>query len=307
MTKGKRGNGGIGVASAEVAPAKLNLSLRIPGLEPRASGLHRIRSLVVFPEIGDLLTVTRDRVMSLRVTGDKKVLDGFSSGNTPNLVIQAANALNRNYGGAKHGASMKLTKHIPVGSGLGGGSADAAATLRALKTLWNIQCSESDLCNIGKTLGSDVAACLERKAVWVSGIGDKLTPIRPVPGFWVLLVYPDVPVLTAKAFSWLAKRQAYDKNARCPAGGFASLDSLVSWMKHQGNSFDSVILDQVPECAVARRSIEETGALVAAMSGSGSTQFGIYAEQEEAEAACARLTKEHHGWWIAAARVAPVK
>lgn len=301
---GKKGaNGGMESATTASAPAKLNLNLRVSG--QTEGGLHRIQSLVVFPEIGDLLKVSRDESLRLQVKGKKKDLAGLTSGNLPNLVLRAAQALQQQYS-VKEGAFIDLAKHLPVGAGLGGGSTDAAAALRTLSALWRLNCSERSLRKVGEQIGADIAACLHGKAAWVSGTGEKLAPVRPIPEFWVVLVYPAKPVMTADAFSWLAEAKAYGRPTRRPGKGFASLDRLVEWLGRQGNSFDSVVLQRVPECARARKAIEATGALYSSMTGSGSAQFGVFASQEAAAAARAAVAKASSSWWVAAARVPPV-
>ncbi len=301
---GKKGaNGGMAPSTTATAPAKLNLNLRVSG--QTGSGMHRLQSLVVFPEIGDLLQVSREGGLRLQVKGKKKDLTGLSPSNMPNLVLRAAQALQQKYH-VKEGAFIDLAKHLPVGAGLGGGSTDAAAALRTLSALWRLNCSERSLRRIGESIGADVAVCLHGKAAWVSGTGEKLAPVRPIPEFWVVLAYPAKPVMTADAFRWLAEAKAYGRLTRRPAKGFDSLDGLLQWLGRQGNSFDAVVLEQVPECLKTRKAIEEAGALYSSMSGSGSAQFGVFASREAAEAARAAVAKGNSAWWVAAARVPPV-
>lgn len=174
------------------APAKLNLELRILG--QRDDGYHELQTLFQLLDIGDELWIKPNN--SGQITLDS-AYDEVASDD--NLVIKAAKALSP-YKEVSQGATIKLTKNLPSGAGLGGGSSDAATTLVALNHLWQLGLSNQELCNIGETLGADVPVFVNGKTAWAEGIGEILSEVS-MPTKWYLILYPDVKINTAKIFS----------------------------------------------------------------------------------------------------------
>ncbi len=178
-----------------LAPAKINLYLHITG--KHADGYHLLDSLMVFTDIADAITAEKADAITLRVSGEFADNSGDIS---DNIVIKAARAL-ADSAGVKAGASISLQKNIPVGAGLGGGSSDAAATLRLLNTLWGINYSDEKLAQIGLTLGADVPFCLYGRPAFVSGIGEVIGAAPDLPQFWILLANPRKVLSTKDVFT----------------------------------------------------------------------------------------------------------
>ena len=179
-------------ALAEPAPAKVNLYLHLCGR--RADGYHLLDSLAVFPAIGDRLSATPGQGLSLQIGGP---FGGGLTADPDNLVLRAARALAEAHGLAPV-AALRLEKHLPVASGIGGGSSDAAAALRLLSRLWGVAIPDG----LAVRLGADVPVCLGApESRLMAGIGEQLSPAPPMPGFWMVLVNPDVAVATGAVFA----------------------------------------------------------------------------------------------------------
>ena len=274
----------------EAAPAKLNLCLHVTGR--RADGYHLLDSLVVFADVADRVDVTTARGLSLRVTGPEGA--GLAAG-PDNLVLRAA----RSMGVAD--AALVLEKRLPVASGIGGGSADAAATLRVLARLTGRRLpSDADVLR----LGADVPVCFAGRPARMTGIGEVLAPVPPLPSLWVVLVNPRVAVPTPQVFAALTRRDN-PPLPDLPPSALASAEALTSWLTDQTRN------DLVPPaCTVApvlpevQSALTATpGCLLARMSGSGGTHFGLYASAEAARTAARSLAAAHPGWWIAPGRI----
>ena len=263
------------------APAKLNLTLHVVGRRP--DGYHLLDSLVAFADIADVVEARPAERLSLEVTGPfASAIEG------ENLVLRAAQLL-----GEGRGAALLLEKNLPVASGIGGGSSDAAAALLALARLWGVPIPPS----LPGRLGADVPACLARAPAWLGGIGERLDPAPPLPAAGLVLVNPLVKLPTPEVFK--ARRGPFSAPSRfeeAPADA-ARLAQLVA---ERRNDLAEAAIDLVPAIAEVLRALN--GALVARMSGSGATCFGLYADEDAARAAAARI--ERPGWWVAAGRLA---
>jgi 4-diphosphocytidyl-2-C-methyl-D-erythritol kinase len=275
------------------APAKINLYLHVTGR--RADGFHLLDSLVAFAGIGDTVAVRPASRLSLVIDGP--LADRLPKGNQ-NLVLAAARLLAKATG-TGDGAAIQLTKRLPVAAGLGGGSADAAAALRALAALWGLAEEGGVLGAIAETLGADVPVCLAGCASFVGGIGERITPAPVLPRAWLVLVNPGVALATPRVFAARAGRFA--KAARftespAAAGGLAAV--LV--LRANGLTEAAVSLAPAVDETLAALAAEPA-ALLTRMSGSGTTCFALFAEAAEAEAAAARLTTAHPDWWVRAA------
>lgn len=250
----------------EVAPAKVNLALHVRGR--RDDGRHDIETLFAFCTDGDLLTAESSDDLSL-------ALDGPFAGDLStddNLVIKAAKALRRRAGSTR-GARLRLVKNLPVASGLGGGSADAAAALRLLTSLWGVDPVHS--VQVAPTLGADVPACLLSMTARGSGAGDELQLADAgVAGTPVLLVNPLVPLSTARVF------ERWDGVDRGPLG---------DWREGR-NDLEAPAIALVPEIAELLDWLRErAGAWFARMSGSGATCFALFDDDRARDAAAAAV------------------
>ncbi|MBC7142112.1 MAG: 4-(cytidine 5'-diphospho)-2-C-methyl-D-erythritol kinase [Rhodobacteraceae bacterium] len=271
------------------APAKLNLALHVTG--QRADGYHLLDSLVVFADIGDRVSVAPAGALTLAITGPEAA--GLGAGED-NLVLRAARAF-----AAARGARITLEKNLPVASGIGGGSADAAATLTALARLWDLPLP-GDAAVL--TLGADVPVCLAGRPARMSGIGEALAPVPPLPGgLAVVLVNPRVTVATPAVFRALARKD--NPALEAMPERFADAEDLAGWLLRQRNDLQAAAIGMAPVIAAVLDRIAATGPLLTRMSGSGATSFGLYGTLASAAAAAADLASAHPGWWVRAAQV----
>jgi len=278
------------------APAKINLFLHVTRKRP--DGYHDLQSLVAFAGIGDVLTLERSPEFSL-------VIDGpFAQGleaEADNLVLRAARALAERRPAAP-GAHIRLTKNLPVASGIGGGSADAAAVLRGLPALYGESFAEKELLAIASSLGSDIPVCVASQTAWMEGRGEIVTPLPPLPPAHIVLVNPGVSVATADVFRRLAIRAGEAALTR-PAA-FASLDALVCYLKTTRNDLEAPALAIAPVIGSVLEALVQQGAVFARMSGSGATCFGFFETAAKAQSAAAAIAKAEPRWWSRAGMLA---
>lgn len=265
----------------ELAPAKINLALHVRERMP--DGYHRLETLFVFARDGDALSVGPADTLSLQITGP--FADGLGAG-ADNLVLRAAEAL-RHAAEIKAGAALTLDKQLPVASGIGGGSADAAAALRLLSRFWGV---EADLRSIAADLGADVPACLVGKPVRGDGRGDELTavPADGLSGLPLLLINPGVPLTTGPVFA------AWDGLDRGPLpGGDPRAAALVGRNDLQAPA--------IALCPVIGELVSwlnrQPGVILARMSGSGATCFALFPSPAERDAAYAAAAVDWPQAW----------
>lgn len=270
----------------EFAPAKLNLSLAVTA--KRADGYHLLESLVAFADIGDRVVARAAPEFSLTIDGPFAA--SLDTGGD-NLVARAATLFAERLG-RRPDVALRLAKNLPVASGIGGGSADAAATLRALAKLWAAPIPA----DLPAKLGADVPVCVAGVPAWMSGIGEIVEPAGALPDWGVLLVNPGVALATPSVFK--ARSGAFS------AGGkFApNLSNLAA----ARNDMEAPAIGLVPAIADVLAALRGLpGIRVARMSGSGATCFGLFDRPENAAlAANALKAKAPSAWWIAAGRVA---
>ncbi len=269
----------------EFAPAKINLTLHVTGR--RSDGYHLLDSLVAFADIGDTVTVEPAADLSLMVDGSMAADVPADSGN---LVMRAARLMSR-----ERGARITLTKRLPASSGIGGGSSDAAATLRALSRLWNLPVPDDV-----ERLGADVPVCMKPCAQRMQGIGERLTEVPALPDCAILLVNPRVSVSTPDVFRTLQHRD----NAPMPdpLPHWPSVQDMARWLGCQRNDLQAAACGLQPRIVSVLDALSETQPLFRAMSGSGATCFALYAPQAAADAE-RRLRAAHPDWWVAAGRL----
>ncbi|MEO0999614.1 MAG: 4-(cytidine 5'-diphospho)-2-C-methyl-D-erythritol kinase [Pseudomonadota bacterium] len=271
----------------ELARAKVNLTLHVTGR--RSDGYHLLDSLVVFPEIGDLVVAEPAATLSLSVTGPFGM--GLGTGGD-NLVLRAAEGIGRT-------AALRLEKRLPVAAGLGGGSADAAAAVRALARLGGDAAPAAETL---VTLGADVPVCLASRAARMRGIGERLSPSPPLPPHWLVLVNPGVPVPTVAVFGAMASRE--NPGMTLPEAGFRDLAAFAEWLAAQRNDLEPAALSVAPGIGPVLAALRaQAGARLVRMSGSGATCFGVFAGEATALAAAERLRAAEPGWWVAAGPV----
>lgn len=275
---------------AAEAPAKINLYLHVTGR--RADGYHLLDSLVGFAAVGDTVRARADDALRLSVSGPFAA--AVPSG-PDNLVLRAARALAAATG-IEPRAHIHLVKRLPVAAGIGGGSADAAAALKALADLWAVRPAAEDLRALALTLGADVPVCLAGHPAGVTGIGEEITPAPALPACWMVLVNPGVEVSTPAVF---ARRQGPLSPAAPLRTPPVDAEDLARRLAERRNDLTAAAAALEPLVATVLAELDLLpGALLSRMSGSGATCFALFASREEAERAAQRLRQERPGWWI---------
>ncbi len=272
------------------APAKVNLYLHITGR--RADGYHLLDSLFVFAKNGDVVSVQNAEKLSLEITG---TYASALANDESNIVLKAARMLAQEKGFIPK-ARIILEKKLPVASGIGGGSADAAATLKALVSLWNLEISQEELHKIALSLGADVPSCLVSKAVQVSGIGDILAPAPALPKLFVLLVNPNKPVSTSTVFKARAPVFSKPFPFERPVSDF---DDFIRELEKRHNDLFEAACQIEPEVGRVIKILEKQPLCrLARMSGSGGTCFGLFPSAADALSAYETIRLKYPDWWL---------
>lgn len=286
--------------SVEIAaPAKVNLTLHVTG--QRTDGYHLLDSLVVFASVGDTLTLQSGDKMSLVAKGPE---GAAVPADLDNLVLKVASLFED-----VRGASFLLNKHLPVSSGIGGGSADAAAAYRGLMCLHNgfapgegipPETFDPERSPIGRALaqlGADIPVCLRSRPTRMRGIGDDLTPLQGLPALSAVLVNPRVAVPTPNVFKALTTKTNPAMPDEIPR--FSDVSQLVAWLALQRNDLEAPARSLVPEIGQVLGTLHATPeCLLARMSGSGATCFGLYPSNEVAAAAASEIGDAQPNWWV---------
>jgi 4-diphosphocytidyl-2-C-methyl-D-erythritol kinase len=286
------------MAAGVLAPAKVNLYLHVVGR--RDDGYHLLDSLVAFADIGDQVEGSPAELPSLAVAGpEAAALAALGDGN---LVLRAARLYIEAARDARpasvRGAALFLEKRLPVASGIGGGSSDAAAALRILDHLSGGALAPETLAQLAARLGADVPACLAARPAWVGGIGELLEPAEGLPEAGIVLANPRIALPTQAVFR--ARRGEFSGPGR-----FAAMPrdaaGLAAALASRRNDLTEAARCLVPEIAeILDRLAGLPGALLARMSGSGATCFALFADRDAALAALAALQRAMPGWWSAA-------
>ena len=275
------------------APAKVNLYLHVTGR--RGDGYHMLDSLIAFADIGDRLTAEPAGVLSLEVSGPEA--RSLPSTYEDNLVLRAARLLAA-HAGITTGAALRLQKSLPVAAGIGGGSSDAAAALRALRQLWQVSVGDAALRALAAELGADIPACVGGRAVWVGGIGERIDPAAALPKAGILLANPRTKLPTAAVFA--ARRGAFGDPGRFEPMP-ASVVGLAQTLMRCRNDLTDAAIGLVPEIGAVLASLRALpGALLARMSGSGATCFALFRDRSAAGRAREALAAAEPRWWCAA-------
>lgn len=270
------------------APAKINLALHVTG--QRNDGYHLIDSIVVFVGVGDRLLARAAAITTLQIDGPMSA--GVPTG-PDNLVLRAASLFDPPVAAALH-----LTKMLPAAAGIGGGSSDAAACLRLLADLGGRTLPDPDAV---LRLGADLPACLAGHPLRMTGIGEHLTPLAPLPRLWAVLVNPGVAVDTGAVYRGLARRDGAGVTVQPPGGDAAA---TLDWLRGLRNDLQSPALVRAPVIGDVLDALSACdGCALARMSGSGATCFGLFTDAETASGAADRIHAARPGWWCVAAPV----
>jgi len=279
----------------ERAAAKINLFLHVG--ERRADGFHPLQSLAVFAGgegTADILTFAPAAQLSLSLDGP--FAEGLA-GESDNLVLRAARALATKCP-SNQGAAITLTKTLPIASGIGGGSADAAAALRGLRALWNLPLDDAKLREIAAELGSDIPACIGALPSFMAGRGEILQTVEALPRLAMLLVNPCVAVPTKDVYEGLKTRSGVEMTL--PPGHFTDTADLLRFLDTTRNDLQGPALALQPVIGTVLSALAALpGALFTRMSGSGATCFALFADDDCSTRAAEMLRKANPTWWIA--------
>lgn len=270
------------------APAKVNLYLHVTG--KRSDGYHLLDSLFAFAADGDVITVEPADELRLTIVGAPDLSAGED-----NIVIKAARKLAAALG-IEPKARIVLEKNLPVASGIGGGSTDAAATLKALQALWKKTLPDEKLYALALELGADVPSCLAGKAVQVSGVGEILTPAPEIPALPVVLVNPNKPVSTPAVFK--TRKPVFSKPMPFTSD-CEDIETFVAELKKRHNDLQDAACALEPAVGEVLQALEKQRiCLFSAMSGSGGTCFGLFRTPENAANAAEDIAATHPNWWV---------
>jgi 4-diphosphocytidyl-2-C-methyl-D-erythritol kinase len=276
-------------AIAVRAPAKINLDLRVVGMRP--DGFHELRTVFQAIALCDVLTcVPREGPFAIECTAAGVPLD------SSNLIWRAAESLWRalRRPGVPRDVLVRLDKQIPLQGGLGGGSADAAAALLGLARIWRVNVRPSQLTDVAATLGADVPFFLSGGTALGLGRGDEIYPLADLPRHWVVLLVPGFGVSTSDAYGWYHTTR--EQGGLRPPEPQRVPGPWPSRAAQMINDLEGPIARQHPEIDQMKAALRRSGALAAAMSGSGSTVFGLFQRRRDAMIAVTRLAGS--GWRV---------
>lgn len=285
------------LAVHELAPAKVNLFLHVDGR--REDGFHELESLVVFTAFGDEVSLAPASELVLERRG---VFAGDLPDNPEDdLCLRAAAQLAQAFARAPS-VHISLEKNIPVAAGIGGGSSDAAAVLRGLCRLWDMDCRDPRVTRIAEGLGADVPVCLHGGAAFVSGVGEVVRPLAEDPAFHILLVNPNEALSTANVFGAFV-------------GGVGLTEGLADSVRSEDPvAFFRTIMTSRNDLAAAAQALcpavetvlkslaQNTDCTLARMSGSGATCFGVFPDAESCRRAGEMVSHAHREWWVCPTR-----
>jgi 4-diphosphocytidyl-2-C-methyl-D-erythritol kinase len=283
----------------EPARAKINLTLTVRGR--RADGYHELESLVTFAGIHDLVALEPGAAAGVAVAGP---FARYISGE--NLLVRALALLRRADPGLRLGP-VRLEKNLPVAAGLGGGSADAAALLRAVRRANPHRAVDFPWLDIAAQLGADVPVCFGDRPALVSGVGHDVVAVQSLSPLHAVLVNPGVPLATASVFAALKAGPAPSTGSSPTLPQFPRLEALLDYVRARGNDLERPAVGLLPAIGEVKAALEaEPDCLLAAMSGSGPTCFGVYGDRESARRAAGAIAAGHPGWWVAGTALAGV-
>lgn len=272
------------------APAKINLALHVTGR--RDDGYHLLDSFVVFAGFGDRITVRRAEADSFHMAGPYgHALPADGS----NLVLKARDKLRAVFPDKAFPVAINLEKHLPIASGIGGGSSDAASTLKGLLSLWGVSIDPAELNMIGLALGADVPMCLHGKPVIARGIGEELEELADIPRLPMTLVNNGAAVSTPQVFGALKKRN----NPGLPSvPKLCSVNDVCAYLEQTENHLFAATAGLLPTINETIDALHLTAPRLARMSGSGATCFAIYDSDEAAADAATQLRKAYPSWFV---------
>jgi 4-diphosphocytidyl-2-C-methyl-D-erythritol kinase len=281
------------------APAKINLTLEVG--RPRADGFHPLQSVVAFADVGDVVEAAEGERLSLSVEGE---FAGDLEVDRPNLVLLAAAALIDAAHVQTAGAALKLEKNLPVASGIGGGSSDAAAALIALNKLWKLNFRTEQLANIGRKLGADIPVCFAGTSAYMTGAGETWSPL-PLPSLAAVLVNPLQPLPTPSVYREFDRMDLGASFTEHAAPHWTDAAEAIDAIAKTGNDLAAparALMPAITEIEAALRA--DPRVRYAGLSGSGATMFALVDDMAQAEALADTLQEQRPDWWVTEARLA---
>lgn len=279
----------------EAARAKINLALHVTG--QREDGYHLLESLVTFADFGDEVLVRPASKDSFEISGQ---FAGELRAEADNLVTRARNQLRDlalRCGQSARPVEIILTKNLPLASGIGGGSADAAATLRGLMRFWKLDLRKDQLSAIALSLGADVPMCMSSRPLIAKGVGEDIEDVAHLPSFFILLANPLLPVSTPQIFKLLTNK--HNPPLALPGSVKTDWFSYLNTLRNDLQPPAQALLPEISHCLAL---LSSTAAALSRMSGSGASCFGLYKTAADAQHAAALLKQEKPEWYVQAGR-----
>lgn len=275
-----------------LAPAKVNLFLHVGPVA--ADGYHPLASLVAFADVGDAVTVRPAGGLSLTVTGP---FAGELNDGGDNLILQALRALGQATGVGDPPVAVTLDKQLPIAAGLGGGSSDAGAALKAVRDMLDLPLDDDALAGAAAAVGADGPMCLHARAAWAEDRGDRLTFEPRLPPLPALLINPGVPSPTGAVYRAYDEGSAGSADRPEPPGDWAA-STVIDWLSEQRNDLEAPAVALQPAIGQALTAAARLpGVRLVRMSGSGATVFALFDTADQAAAAARRLIQIHPDWW----------
>ncbi len=289
-------------SSSTRACAKINLTLHIRGRFE--NGYHDLESLVAFADVGDDLTLVAGDHLSLSISGPEARELSVS---TDNHILKATEAFRAMKPDLRVGR-FHLVKRLPIASGIGGGSADAAAALRLLAKLNNVRLDDPRVFEAALVTGADVPVCLQSRPRMMRGIGNDLSSFITLPSFFAVLINPRVATPTPAVFSaidlQIGEQRKIAAHEHVP--DFSSTTDAVTFLSRHRNDMEPAATRLVPQIADVTAAVKSTDALFVRMSGSGATVFALYPDCRAAARAAKSLRSAHGEWWVRQTRIGSV-
>ena len=285
----------------QFAPAKINLTLHVTGR--REDGFHLIESLVAFASVGDEITVRSHDGFDINISGPFAHL---LQNEDNNIALEAAVSFVDGFRDCLPGVHVDLVKNLPIAAGMGGGSSDAAAVIRALAYLVDINISRTAAGQLAIGLGADVSVCLDPQASFMSGVGNVVTILPDLPEIHAVLVNPNIKMLTGAVFAALAVPGAIrrDEVGLKPEHAFVDVSDLVNFVRSCRNDLEAPAIRMCPEISEVQEALlSQDGCLLARMTGSGATCFGLFSDKAKAERGAESIVDKATNWWVRPCRL----
>ncbi|WP_273789572.1 4-(cytidine 5'-diphospho)-2-C-methyl-D-erythritol kinase [Bartonella sp. ML70XJBT] len=276
-------------------PIKLNLALHVVG--QRADGYHLIESLVYFSLSGDCLHYAPCESDQFVLTGPfaKKLVS-----HSDNFVVRARDFMHKTFPESARPTFFQLVKKLPIASGIGGGSGDAAGVISILRQQWNLNCSCEKLAKMSLVLGADIPMCLfaleYKQPLFVKGIGQEMIRLKEACSLAIVLVNHGQGISTQAVFKALDKR--HHPSLKIDPVALKSVDSLIEALQKTRNDLFAPALKIAPQLAKVLSILDECGSLFSRMSGTGATCFGIFKNQQAAQQAALLIKSMHPNWFV---------